>query len=90
MRILFVRESTVLFPGPGDEEPNEGKQRCYNCDKFSVGDIECAPHHVTCREDDDPGDVDADEYGLHTSVAANDVGELNDPRQRDKAETSKH
>jgi hypothetical protein len=80
----------MLFFRLCDEERHEGKQRCNNCHKLSVGDIDIAAHHITRGQDDDSNDIYADEEGLHASVAARYVEELDYPRQSNETESSEH
>jgi len=80
----------MLFFRLRDEERDEGKQRCNNCHKLSVGDIDITAHYITRRQDDDSNDIYPDEEGLHASVATRYVEELDYPRQSNETESGEH
>ena len=80
----------MLFFRLRDEERHEGKQRCNNCHKLSVGVIDIAADRITRRQDDDSNDIYADEEGLHASVAARYVEELDYPCQSNETESDEH
>jgi len=80
----------MLFFWLRDEECHESKQRCNKRHNLRVGDIDIAAHHSTRRQDDDSDDIYTDEEGLHASVAARYVEELDYPSQGNETESGQH